>query len=118
MEAMGKKIFLIIIMLIAYSVITMIVYEFISPATIPLIENNLEISSGYRIWFTTEEKYIHHQGDLSRSAVFGLRFFNRKISPDDFSGVIRQSFVLLGNSHNVEDGSRIELFVIVSKVKI
>ncbi|KTD73820.1 SagB/ThcOx family dehydrogenase [Legionella tucsonensis] len=75
-----KKIFLIIITIIAYSAITTIVYEFITPATIPLIENNPEISSGHRIWFTTGEKkvdsisYIHHQGDLTRSTVFALRF--------------------------------------------
>ncbi|WP_162264353.1 SagB/ThcOx family dehydrogenase [Legionella parisiensis] len=75
-----KKIFLIIIMIIAYSAITLIVYEFISPATTPLIEKKPEISIGQRIWFSTGEKkvdaisYIHHQGDLTRSAVFGLRF--------------------------------------------
>lgn len=55
-------------------------YEFISPATTPLIERNPEISSGQRIWFRTGEKkvysisYIHHQGDLTRSTVFALRF--------------------------------------------
>lgn len=68
--------------------ITTIVYEFIRPATIPLIENNPETPSGHRIWFTTGEKkvdsisYIHHHGDLTRSAVFGLRFNIAK--PEEF----------------------------------
>jgi SagB-type dehydrogenase family enzyme len=83
-----KKIFFIIIMLIAYFVITTIVYEFISPATIPLIENNPATPNGHRIWFSTGEKkvdsirYIHHHGDLTRSTVFGLRFNSTK--PEEF----------------------------------
>lgn len=83
-----KKLFLIIITLIAYSVVTMIVYEFISPTTITLIKNSEEMPGDQRIWFTTGEQkvdsisYIHHQGDLSRSTVFRPRFNMAK--PQEF----------------------------------
>lgn len=45
------------------------------------------------------------------------QFSRQEVSLDDFAGVIHQSFAPLKNPHNVEDGPRVELFVIVSQVK-
>jgi len=47
-----------------------------------------------------------------------FRQYSREdVSLEDFAGIIQQSFAPLENPHMVEAGRRVELFVIVSKVK-
>ncbi|WP_347252123.1 SagB/ThcOx family dehydrogenase [Legionella sp.] len=75
-----KRLFFTLIVLVAYSVVTLIVYEFITPTTTTLIERSQETPGGYRIWFTTGGKkvdsirYIHQQGNNTHSTVFRPRF--------------------------------------------
>ncbi|MGQ3890167.1 SagB/ThcOx family dehydrogenase [Legionella sp. CNM-1927-20] len=45
------------------------------------------------------------------------QFSKKEVSLEDFAGIIHQSFTPLRNPHIVEDGRRVEIFVIVSNVK-
>lgn len=45
------------------------------------------------------------------------QFSKKEVSFEDFAGIIHQSFAPLRNPHIVEEGRRVELFVIVSNVK-
>jgi hypothetical protein len=75
-----KNIFLGIIFAIIISVATLIVYEFINPATVSIIENKPEILTRNRLWLmvkgekVTAVDYIHDQGDLTRGGTFLPRF--------------------------------------------
>lgn len=75
-----KNIFLGIISVIIFSALTLIIYEFISPATLSIIESKPENSTTHRRWLIskgekiTAASYMHEQGDLTRGGVFFPRF--------------------------------------------
>lgn len=77
---LAKYIFLGIIFAIIFSAVTLIVYEFINPATVSIIESKPEISTTNRLWLiskgekVTAASYIHGQGDLTRGSTFFPRF--------------------------------------------
>lgn len=75
-----KRSFLVIISIILFSIATTIVYEFIRPATVLIIENKPVVISVKRIWLLYKGKqipasnYIHELGNLTRSGAFFPRF--------------------------------------------
>lgn len=75
-----KNIFLVVIFIAIFPAVTLIVYEFITPATVSIIENEPAISATNRLWLMAKgEKvpavsYMHGQGDLTRGGVFFPRF--------------------------------------------
>lgn len=75
-----KNIFLASVAAIIFSVVTLIVYEFISPVTVSIIESKSEFSSVNRLWLmvkgekVTAARYMHEQGDLTRGGTFFPRF--------------------------------------------
>lgn len=75
-----KNIFLVVIFIVIFPAVTLIVYEFITPATVTIIENETAISKTNRLWLMAKgEKvsavsYMHGQGDLTRGGVFFPRF--------------------------------------------
>ncbi|MBX3710196.1 MAG: SagB/ThcOx family dehydrogenase [Gammaproteobacteria bacterium] len=75
-----KNIFLLIISAIIFPAVTLIVYEFISPATVSIIESKQKISTTNRLWLmakgekVTAASYMHKQGDLTRGGAFLPRF--------------------------------------------
>ncbi|VVC75381.1 hypothetical protein AQUSIP_06710 [Aquicella siphonis] len=74
-----RNIFLFIVTAIIFSAITIIIYEFLSPATITIIESKPEILTN-RLWLLskgekiTAASYLHQQGDITRRGAFLPRF--------------------------------------------
>ncbi|KTD10980.1 putative nitroreductase [Legionella gratiana] len=99
-----RKIALINLIAISYLVITVIVYEFMTPATTTIIESNPEIPNSQRIWFKSRgEKinsinYIHHQGDITRRGGFRPRF--NFFKPDEFKSYPHHPVVVLPEPGN------------------
>lgn len=75
-----KNSFLFIVATLLFTAVTIIVYEFMSPATITVIEKIPETSATNQRWLIykgkkiTATNYIHQQGDILRGGAFIPRF--------------------------------------------
>lgn len=104
-----KNIFLVIISVIIFPAVTLIIYEFISPATVSILESKPEISATNRLWLmakgekVTAASYIHEQGDLTRGGAFFPRF--NIIKPPLYKTYLNDPIVSLPAPTNYADMS-------------